>query len=85
MTKSQIFKTKFPEFVGVVDFYTSDCEQLNFIDVESDIVEYTISVVQSCECCSEYEFQTSNLDHIMDCMSYEEFEELCDDVANKKV
>jgi hypothetical protein len=83
MKKSEIFKSKFPEFVGAVDFYTSDCEQLNFIDVESDIVEYIISVVKSCECCSEYEFQTSKLNHIMDYMSDVEFEELCDEVAKR--
>jgi hypothetical protein len=81
MKKSEIFKAKFPEFVGAVNFYTSDYEQLNFIDVESDIVEYTISGMQRCGCCGEYESQTSKLDHIMDYMSNVEFKELCDKIS----
>jgi len=51
MTKSQIFKSQFPNFRGVVDFFTSDAEQLNFINVEDDSVEFTRTVTASCGCC----------------------------------
>ena len=43
MTKSQIFKSQFPNFKGALNFFTFDDEQLNFIDVVSDTVEFTIT------------------------------------------
>ena len=81
MTKSEIFKDKFPGFKGVVDFYTTDSEQINFIDVDNDIVEFSVLVQLSCECCHDYEFREEGLSHIMDYMSDAEFEELCNEVA----
>ena len=76
MTKSQIFKSKFPEFVGVVNFFTSDCEQLNFIDVPNDTVEFTTTFMLSCQCCSDIDQREESLSHIMDLMMDDEFEDL---------
>lgn len=76
MTKSQIFKSKFPEFKGVVNFFTSDCEQVNFIDVPNNTVEFTTSSTASCGCCHEIDEREESLGHIMDLMMDEEFEDL---------
>jgi hypothetical protein len=76
MTKSQIFKSQFPNFVGVVDFFTSDCEQLNFINVEDNLVEFTRTVRASCDCCSEIEEREESLSFVMDGMTDDEFEDL---------
>ena len=76
MTKSQIFKSQFPNFIGVVNFFTSDCEQLNFIDVEEDTVEFTRTVSASCGCCSEIEEREESLSFIMDGMMDDEFQDL---------
>ena len=81
MTKSEIFKDKFPGFKGVVDFYTTDSEQINFIDVDSDIVEFSVLVQLSCGCCHDYESREERLGYVMDYMSDGEFEELCSEVA----
>jgi hypothetical protein len=78
MTKSQIFKSQFPGFIGVVNFFTSDCEQINFIDVESDIVEFTTTCTASCGCCSEIEENVDSLSFIMDGMTDDEFQDLLD-------
>lgn len=76
MTKSQIFKSQFPNFIGIIDFFTSDCEQLNFINVEDDTVEFTKTCTASCGCCSEIEEREESLSFIMDGMTDDEFEDL---------
>ena len=76
MTNSQIFKLQFPEFKGVVDFFTSDCEHVNFIDVETDTVEFTVTCTASCGCCPDTEQREESLSHIMDGMTDDEFQEL---------
>ena len=81
MTKSDIFKDKFPGFKGVVDFYTTDGEQINFIDVDGDIVEFSVLVQLSCGCCHDYESREERLGYVMDYMLEGEFEELCSEVA----
>ena len=84
MTKSETFKLHFPEFKGVVDFFTSDCEQLNFIDVPNDTVEFTTSFTLSCGCCNDSIQDEASLSHIMDFMSGGEFVELLSVVNNLK-
>ena len=81
MTKSEIFKDKFPGFKGYVDFYTTDSEQINFIDVEANRVEYTYTYVMNCGCCVDVESDVETLGFILDDMSDNEFEELCEEVA----
>ena len=76
MTNSQIFESQFPNFKGVVDFFTSDAEQLNFINVEADSVEFTRTVTASCGCCFEVEEREESLSFIMDGMTYDEFQDL---------
>jgi len=82
MTKSQIFKTKFPEFKGVVNFYTLGNEQINFIDVATDKVEYTYTYTMQCGCCVDRESDVESLSYIMDDMGNTEFGELCDEITS---
>lgn len=76
MTKSQIFKSQFPNFVGAVRFFTSDCEQLNFINVQANSVEFTKTITASCDCCSEIEEREESLGFVMDLMTDDEFQDL---------
>ena len=76
MTKSQIFKSQFPNFVGAVRFFTSDCEQLNFINVQANSVEFTKTVRASCDCCSKIEEREESLSFVMDRMMDDEFQDL---------
>jgi hypothetical protein len=75
MTKSEIFKSKFPDFCGTVGFFTDDCQMVNFIDVESDLVEFTTSVTANCGCCSDTEQHMVTLSEMFDDMSESDFEE----------
>jgi hypothetical protein len=81
MTKSEIFKDKFPEFKGVVNFNTISNDQINFIDVEANRVEYTYIYVMNCGCCVDIESDVETLEFMLDDMSDGEFEELCSEVA----
>lgn len=77
MTKSEIFKLKFPTLKGVVDFFTLDCEQINFIDVPNDRIEFTTTFTLSCKCCTDFDQREEPLSHVMDSMSDKEFEDFC--------
>ena len=76
MNKALQFKNQFPEFCGVVNFFTDDCEQVNFIDVESNLVEFTTTVTAQCGCCSEIETHSESLIYFLELMSDEDFEML---------
>jgi hypothetical protein len=73
MTKSQIFKSQFPNFKGALNFFTFDDEQLNFIDVVSDTVEFTITKQGY---IPETEVRVQPLSFIMDGMTNDEFSAL---------
>jgi len=73
MTKSQIFKNKFPEFKGETK------EILDFIDVPNNRVNYTYYYREACGCCHGRDEDIETLEFIDD-MSDGEFEELCKDV-----
>jgi len=80
MTKSQIFKSQFPNFKGALNFFTFDDEQLNFIDVVSDTVEFTITKRKAMQhpelWYSETEVRVRPLSFIMDGMTNDEFSAL---------
>ena len=82
MTKLEIFKNKFPGFKGVVNFKTTDNDQINFIDVEANRVEYTYTYVMNCGCCTDIESDVETLGFMLEIMSDAEFEELCNEVSN---
>jgi len=84
MTKSQTFKSQFPNFKGVVDFFTSDAEQLNFIDVPNGTVEFTTTGTASCGCCSEINEWSESLSWVMDSMTDDEFQDLVTLVSLKQ-
>ncbi len=77
MKNSEKFKKQFPDFQGVIDYYTDDAEQLNFIDVQADEVDYTTTVQLSCGCCHDSISDTETLSYIMDGMRDRDFKMLC--------
>jgi hypothetical protein len=88
MTKSIIFKTKFPNFIGEVEAYKFDkygdvSEIINFINVPDNWASYTYYFTAECGCCSDSDTDTELLAHVLDDMSDKEFEELCDEVAKQ--
>jgi hypothetical protein len=76
MTKAEQFKNQFADLWGAVNFFTDDCEQVNFIDVEADLIEFTISFTASCGCCNEFEECTDTLSDFFERMSDTDFEML---------
>lgn len=88
MTKSDIFKDKFPGFKGAVDACKSDhwgdtSEVLDFIDVPNNQVRYTYYFVEQCGCCHGRDEDTETLEFMLDDMTEGEFKELCEDVAKR--
>jgi hypothetical protein len=86
MTKSDIFRDKFPGFKGVVEVCKDDQwgdtkEILEFIDVPNNQVKYTYFYVEECGCCHGRDEDTETLEFMLDDMSDGEFEELCSEVA----
>lgn len=84
MTKSQTFRSQFPNFKGVVDFFTSDAEQLNFIDVQGNSVEFTTTGMAECGCCPEIKEWSESLSWVMDSMTDDEFQDLVTLVSSKQ-
>jgi hypothetical protein len=88
MTKSDIFKDKFPGFKGEVDACKSDqwgdtSEVLDFIDVPNNQVRYTYYFVEQCGCCHGRDEDTETLEFMLDDMTEGEFKELCEDVVKR--
>jgi hypothetical protein len=81
MTNSEKFKKQFPDFKGIIDYYTDDREELNFIDVQADEVDFITIVPLSCGCCFDYESRTETLSHVMDKMRDQDFKMLCGEMA----
>jgi hypothetical protein len=81
MTNTETFKSKFPGFKGVVNFRTNEGEQINFIDVESNLVEFTVYETYECGCCGDYYDNSCQLPFMLDDMSNDQFDELCLEVA----
>ena len=77
-------KQLFPDFIGAINFFTEDCEQVNFISLETNSVEYTKTVTASCGCCSDTEQREANLDWFVNCLSDSDFEELLFELTQKK-
>jgi hypothetical protein len=76
MKKSEIFKSKFPDFCGTLGFYTEDCQMVNFIDVESDIVEFATLVPMSCYKTKAHSITLSELLDEMPDNDFEKFLEI---------
>jgi hypothetical protein len=88
MTKSDIFKDKFPEFVGEVDAYKYDYygdvkEIINTINVPGNWASYTYYFTAECGCCTDRDTDSDSLDYVLDDMTDCEFEELCEEVAKR--
>ena len=59
-----------------IKFFTEDAETIFSIDVESDSIEYFVSVTAACGCCGEYEDREMGLTDFLGYMSDEDFQEL---------
>lgn len=79
----QQFITQFPELTTSLNFFTEDCEQVNFIDTESNTIEFTRTVTARCGCCSDFEQFDDNLDHFIDSLSESDFKELMEELKSK--
>lgn len=78
-------KQLFPDFVGAVNFFTEDCEQVNFISFENNSVEFTKTVTAFCGCCSDIIEREENLDWFVNFLSDSDFEELIFELTQKKL
>ena len=70
------------EFVGVVDVFTLDCQQINFIDVENNIIEFTTSKSSCCNPFNEIEGFSVDLEDFIQTMDQADFIELLDEIDN---
>ena len=59
-----------------IHFFTEDAETIFSIDIESDTIEYFVSVTAACGCCGEYEDREMGLTDFLGYMSDEDFQEL---------
>jgi hypothetical protein len=59
-----------------IDFFTEYGETIIYIDIESNIIEYFVSVTSACGCCGENEFREDSLSHFLEFMSDDDFSEL---------
>lgn len=48
-----------------IDFFTEDAETIIYIDIESDTIEYFVSVTAACGCCGENEFREDTITHFL--------------------
>ncbi len=86
-TKSQIFQSKFPEFIGNVEISISDKhgdvrEIITYINIPGNYVGFTYYFTAECGCCIDSDKDSDDLTFLDD-ISDELFNELCNDVAKQ--
>ena len=59
-----------------IDFFTADSETIFSIDIEKDIIQYTIVSTMECGCCDEVVEMQDSLSGFLKFMSDEDFLEL---------
>ena len=74
MTNVEKFKSQFPNFSGVVNLFTDNCQQVNFIDTDTDLVDFTTTFTARCGCCSDTEQQSEDLSDFLNGLSDNDFE-----------
>jgi hypothetical protein len=74
MTNVEKFKSQFPNFSGQVNLFTDDCQQVNFIDTDTDTVDFTTTFTARCGCCSDCESHTIDLGEFLNELSDDDFE-----------
>jgi hypothetical protein len=74
MTNVEKFKSQFPNFSGVVNLFTDDCQQVNFIDTDTDLVDFTTTSTARCGCCIDTEQQSEDLSDFLNGLSDNDFE-----------
>jgi len=83
VSQSQQFKTLFSDLTTTLHFFTDDCQMVNFIDTESDLVEFTTTVTARCGCCSDSESHSQDMESFMDSLSESDFELLVEELKSK--
>jgi len=74
MTNVEKFKSQFPNFSGVVNLFTDDCQQVNFIDTDTDLIDFTTTFTARCGCCIDTEQQSEDLSDFLNGLSDNDFE-----------
>ena len=80
MKKLDRIKSINDEFVGVVDIFTQDCKQINFIDVENNIIEFTTTTFSHCSPFNEIEQFEEDLSKFIEDMDEDDFIELLNEI-----
>ena len=78
MEKSEIFKSRFPDFKGTIGFYTEDCRMASFVDAERDIVEFATAPMSRAAI-----WPNASLSETIDGMSDMEFERFIECLPKK--
>jgi hypothetical protein len=73
MTNEEKFKSQFPNFSGQVSLFTDDCQQVNFIDTDTDTVDFTTKYTAGCGCCYNTESHTIDLGEFLNTLSDDDF------------
>ena len=73
MTNVEKFKSQFPNFSGQVNLFTDDCQQVNFIDTDTDTVDFTTTFTASCGCCPDSTSHTIDLGEFLNTLSDDDF------------
>ena len=81
MTNVEKFKSQFPNFSGVVNLFTDDCQQVNFIDTDTDTVDFTTTITAPCGCCPDIESHTIDLGEFLNTLSDDDFDILINQLS----
>ena len=81
MTNIEKFKSQFPNFSGQVNLFTDDCQQVNFIDTDTDTVDFTSTITARCGCCPDTESHTIDLGEFLNTLSDDDFDTLINQLS----
>jgi hypothetical protein len=65
-----------------IDFFTEDAERIYDINIDDNIICYTVSVTLGCGCCGDYEQRTNELDWFIFYMSESDFNDFIEHIKN---
>ena len=68
------------EFIGVVDVFTQFNQQVNFIDVENNIIEFTTTTSPHCSPFNQVESFQEDLSEFIEGMEEDDFIELLNEI-----
>ena len=85
MTNIEKLKELFPNYIGNLDFEILDkhgdvSDEITYIDVPENKIEYLIYFVAECGCCTDSSHETDDLDAFLEYMSDNDFNNLLKDL-----